>query len=117
MTPATTFPAVLEARLRSDGARPLLTFYDFATGERTELSVATYANWVAKTASLLTEELDLARGDRLRVDLPPHWLGPVFLGAAWTVGLVVLLGDDDAADGAGDTVVCGPDGLGRWTAA
>ena len=26
---------------------------------------------------------------RLRVDLPTHWLGPVFLGAAWTVGLVV----------------------------
>ena len=52
--------------------------------------MTTYANWVAKTASLLAEEHDLERGQRLRVDLPPHWLGPVFLGAAWTVGLVVV---------------------------
>ena len=37
--------------------------------------MATYANWVAKTSSLLVEELDLERGDRLRVDLPTHWLG------------------------------------------
>ena len=29
-------------------------------------------------------------GGSLRVDLPTHWLGPVFLGAAWTVGLVVV---------------------------
>ena len=28
-----------------------------------------------------------ARRRSLRVDLPTHWLGPVFLGAAWTVGL------------------------------
>ena len=59
------------------------------TGERVELSVATYANWVAKAASLLVEEQDLERGDVLLVDLPSHWLGPVFLGAAWTAGLAV----------------------------
>ena len=51
--------------------------------------MTTYANWVAKTASLLAEEHDLERGQTLRIDLPPHWLGPVFLGAAWTAGLVV----------------------------
>ena len=60
-----------------------MTFYDDDSGERVELSVTTYANWVAKTASLLVEEHDLERGDRLRIDLPAHWLGPVFLGAAW----------------------------------
>ncbi|MCD4534130.1 TIGR03089 family protein [Nocardioides sp. cx-169] len=104
----TTFPAVLARRLHSDGGRPLVTFYDDATGERVELSVTTYANWVAKAASLLVEELDLERGDRLRVDLPAHWLGPVFLGAAWTAGLVVS--DTDTPD----AVVCGPDTLDAW---
>ena len=53
-----TFPAVLAALLRADAARPLVTFYDDATGERIELSVATYANWVAKTAGLAQDELD-----------------------------------------------------------
>ena len=104
----TTFAAVLSARLRDEPGRPLVTFYDDASGERVELSVTTYANWVAKAASLLVEELDLARGDSLRLDLPPHWLGPVFLGAAWTAGLVVTDGDEQ------DAVVCGPDELERW---
>ena len=80
----TTFRDLLAARLRSRPGDPLVTFYDDVTGERTELSVATYANWVAKTASLLVDELGLDRGDRLLVDLPAHWLGPVFLGAAWS---------------------------------
>jgi uncharacterized protein (TIGR03089 family) len=103
----TTFPDLLAGLLRSDPGRPLVTFYDDATGERVELSVATYANWVAKTASLLVDELDLARGDQILVDLPTHWLGPVFLGAAWTAGLTLV-------DESPDAVVCGPDGLDRW---
>ncbi|WP_139978185.1 TIGR03089 family protein [Nocardioides litoris] len=107
----TTFAAVLSDLLRTDAGRPLVTFYDEATGERTELSVTTYANWVAKTASLLVEELDLERGSTLRVDLPVHWLGPVALGAAWSAGLV-LTGRDDP-----DAVLCGPDALPRWAAA
>jgi len=44
----------------------------------------------------------------LRIDLPPHWLSPVFLGAAWTVGLRVTTSD------APDAVVCGPDTLDAW---
>jgi uncharacterized protein (TIGR03089 family) len=103
----TTFSEVLTRQLRSDAGRPLITFYDDATGERVELSVTTYANWVAKVASLLVEEHDLERGQTLCIDLPTHWLGPVFLGAAWTVGLVV----DEAEP---DAVVCGPDALDRW---
>jgi len=109
----TTFAAVLQDRLRADPGRPLITFYDGETGERTELSVATYANWVAKTASLLVEECDLARRERLLVDLPAHWLGPVFVGAAWTVGLTVVF---DERPGTADAVVCGPEGVGRWAA-
>ena len=104
------FADVLARQLRADSSRPLFTFYDEATGERVELSVTTYANWVAKVASLLVEEGDLERGMRLRVDLPTHWLGPVFLGAAWTVGLVVTTDDDP------DAVVCGPDTLDDWAA-
>ncbi|RYP83702.1 TIGR03089 family protein [Nocardioides guangzhouensis] len=102
---AATFPALLQDLLRADPGRPLVTFYDDATGERVELSVATYANWVAKTSSFFVDELDLERGGTLRVDLPTHWLGPVFLGAAWNVGLQVV------PDGGADAVVCGPDGL------
>lgn len=108
----TTFADVLARQLRADSSRPLVTFYDDASGERVELSVATYANWVAKTASLLVDEHDLERGQTLCVDLPAHWLGPVFLGAAWTVGLVVV----GPEDGDPDAVVCGPDTLDRWAA-
>jgi uncharacterized protein (TIGR03089 family) len=109
----TTFADVLAREQRRDPGRPLVTFYDLASGERVELSVATYANWVAKTASLLAEEADLARGDRLLVDLPAHWLTPVFLGAAWTVGLTVVW---DEEDGPADGVVCGPGSVDQWAA-
>lgn len=104
----TTFSTLLADLLRREPGRPLVTFYDHATDERVELSVTTYANWVAKAASLLVEEHDLERGDRVRIDLPAHWLGTVFLGAAWTAGLVVT--DDDEAD----AVVCGPDTVEHW---
>jgi uncharacterized protein (TIGR03089 family) len=104
----TTFADVLARELRADGSRPLVTFYDFASGERVELSVTTYANWVAKTASLLVEEAGLERGQRLLVDLPAHWLTPVFLGAAWTVGLGVVW---DESDGEAHGFVAGPDSM------
>lgn len=104
----TTFAAVLATQLRREPGRPLVTFYDHATGERVELSVTTYANWVAKAASLLVEECDLERGMSIRLDLPTHWLGTVFLGAAWTVGLVVTDADEP------DAVVCGPGTLPDW---
>lgn len=104
----TTFAAVLAHQLRSEPGRPLVTFYDEASGERTELSVTTYANWVAKAASLLVDELGLERGQTLRLELPAHWLGPVLLGAAWTAGLVVVDDEDP------DAVVCGPETLPAW---
>jgi uncharacterized protein (TIGR03089 family) len=103
-----TFAEVLAAQLRRDPGRPLVTFYDHGTDERVELSVTTYANWVAKASGLLTDVADLERGMSLRIDLPPHWLSPVFLGAAWTIGLRVTTSDEP------DAVVCGPDGLDTW---
>jgi uncharacterized protein (TIGR03089 family) len=109
----TVFDDVLARRLQQDPGRPLVTYYDEASGERTELSVATYANWVAKAGSLLVAEVGLERGDRLRIELPAHWMTLVFLGAAWSTGLVVT---DAAGDGGRpDAVVTGPDGLERWS--
>ena len=102
-----TFSSVLADRVRRTPGDPLITFYDHASGERVELSAVTYDNWVSKAAGLLTEEHDLERGMRLCIDLPTHWLSPVFLGAAWTIGLVVT---DDAPD----AVVCGPQTLEHW---
>jgi len=106
----TTFSALLATQLRTNPGRPLVTYYDETTGERVELSVTTYANWVAKASALLVDEHDLERGDSLRIDLPPHWLSVVFLGAAWNAGLVVT---DSASP---DAVICGPDSLATWAA-
>lgn len=85
-----------------DPSRPLLTYDDRATGERVELSATTTANWVAKTSSLLVDELDAEVGTRVRVGLPSHWLRLVWLLAAWNVGAVVT--DHDA-----DIGVSGPE--------
>ncbi|WP_028656571.1 TIGR03089 family protein [Nocardioides sp. J54] len=114
MTPETTFADVLQRRLRNDPGQPLVTFYDHATGERVELSVTTWANWVAKAGSLLVDELGLERGDRLGIDLPPHWLGTVFLGAAWSAGLVVVPAPEPGGTPDLAAVVCGPDTVAAW---
>lgn len=107
MAPPSTFPDLLARLLRDGRSRPLVTAYDDTTGERTELSVVTYANWVAKTANLLTDELMLDPGDTVLLDLPPHWLSAVFLGGAWAAGIAVSRGAE--AGPAVSAVVCGPD--------
>ncbi len=48
---------LLTQAVADDPARPLITFYDDSAGERVELSVVTFANWVAKTANLLVDGL------------------------------------------------------------
>lgn len=83
--------ALLAAALAADGPRPLLTAYDDATGERTELSVATLANWVAKTANLVQDELGVEGGATVAVRLPLHWQAVVWLHAAWAAGQAVDL--------------------------
>lgn len=85
-----TTPAdLLHAELRRDAARPLLTWYDDATGERIELSVATAANWAAKTANLLADEHGLGPGDSIALMPSSHWLSVVVLLGAWTAGVAV----------------------------
>ena len=104
--PPSTYPELMAGLLREDAARPLVTFYDDATGERVELSVTTFANWVAKTASLAQDELGVEPGELVVVDLPTHWLGAVWLLAAWTAGHCVST-EPESADRAA-LVVCGP---------
>lgn len=109
---ATTFPALLAEALRRDAARPLVTFYDDATGERIELSVTTYANWVAKTAGLVQDELEVERGALVLLDLPTHWTGVVWLGALWTGGQTAT--DDRSLAEQAALVVCGPDRVAEY---
>ncbi|MFF9915853.1 TIGR03089 family protein [Streptomyces sp. NPDC013457] len=99
---------LLRSALAADPARPLVTFYDDATGERVELSVATFANWVAKTANLLQGELSASPGDRLALLLPAHWQTAVWLLACSSVGVTAEFGGDPAE---ADYVVAGPDTL------
>jgi uncharacterized protein (TIGR03089 family) len=97
--------SVLAAAVRRDPARPLLTWYDDATGERTELSGATLANWVAKTANLLVDGLGLVPGDRAGVRLPPHWQTAGVLLGCWSAGVSVVDPPDGGDASAGVDVV------------
>lgn len=83
---------LLRSALAADPGRPLVTFYDDATGERVELSVATFANWVAKTANLLQGDLGAGPGDRVSVLLLTHWQTAVWLLACSSVGVVADVG-------------------------
>lgn len=102
-----TLPGLFDSSVRRDGGRPFVTFYDDVSGERIELSHATTANWVAKTANLLVDEIDLEPGETVRVALPPHWLGIVWSLAAWSCGAAV----SSAESAGGDVAVVGPDTL------
>ncbi|RST11156.1 TIGR03089 family protein [Streptomyces sp. WAC05374] len=99
---------LLVSALKADPSRPLVTYYDDATGERVELSVATFANWVAKTANLLQDALSAEPGERVALLLPAHWQTAVWLVACSSVGVVADVGGDPAG---ADHVVAGPDRL------
>ncbi|MBC3762869.1 TIGR03089 family protein [Quadrisphaera sp. RL12-1S] len=97
--------ARLLARLRAqDSGRPRVTWYG-ADGERVELSARVLENWVAKTANLLVEELDVETGDGVVLALPAHWRTVAWRLALGAVGAEPVEDDDDArvavvADGA-----------------
>jgi uncharacterized protein (TIGR03089 family) len=105
----------LRLRVSHDGASPLITYYDLRSGERTELSAVTFANWVAKTANLL-DELGVAPRDAVRLDIaahaPGHWITYVWAAACWQVGAVVAA--PPFAGGAA-LIVVGPDWAGYET--
>jgi uncharacterized protein (TIGR03089 family) len=86
-----------DALMTASPAAPFVTYYDESSGERSELSVKSLANWVAKTHFLLTDELGLGPGDRAFVSVPLHWISvPVLLGCL-TAGVEL---SDDPADAA-----------------
>src|SRR3954468_7562935 len=84
-----TLDLLLASALRADPSGPFLTFYDDATGERVELSLTSLENWVAKTANLLVDELELEPGETVTVELPPHWQTAVISLAVAAAGGVV----------------------------
>ncbi|MGE3285562.1 MAG: TIGR03089 family protein [Pseudonocardia sp.] len=86
--------ALLEPLLAGPGAaRPLVTYYDDATGERIELSAVTTANWAAKAANLLRDDCDVEPGTRVGILLPAHWQTAAVLLAAWSCGAEVTSPD------------------------
>ncbi|MFC0439081.1 TIGR03089 family protein [Kutzneria buriramensis] len=115
--------ARLFAPLLSAPAKPLITHYDDALGSRIELSRATVANWAAKTANWLRDELDVEVGSPVSVALPSHWQTVGVLLGAWWCGahvvadpedaLVAFIGPDGSAPGAESVAVVALDPLGR----
>jgi uncharacterized protein (TIGR03089 family) len=100
-TPERLFAELLAAQ----PSRPFVTYYDEAIGERSELSVKSLANWVAKTHHLLGTELGLGPGDTALVALPAHWISvPILLGCL-TAGLELR------PDGATDVAFVSPETL------
>ena len=75
-----------------DPAQPLLTMY--AGGGRVELSGATTANWVAKSANLLVD--GLGGPQRVGLLLPLHWQTLALLFAGVATGATVVVAERPA---------------------
>jgi len=90
--------------MAANPAGPRITYYDDATGERIELSTATLANWAAKTANLLRDELGAGPGSRVAVLLPAHWQTAAVVFGAWWIGGEVVLGS--RSDVSADIALC-----------
>jgi uncharacterized protein (TIGR03089 family) len=90
--------AILDPILRADPVGPRITYYDDATGERIELSAVTLANWAAKTANLLRDELGAGPASRIAILLPAHWQTAAVLFGVWWIGAEAVLGADEPAD-------------------
>lgn len=105
MTP-TTVAQALRILLDGDPAQPLITYVGSAR-ERTELSVRTFENNVAKAANLLRDDADVSQGSRVALLLPPHWQSAVWLGACAATGCATWV-DGDPTDNRVDVSVTGP---------
>jgi uncharacterized protein (TIGR03089 family) len=88
--PITLSGAILDPLLRADPVGPRITYYDDATGERIELSGVTLANWAAKTANLLRDELGAGPASRVAILLPAHWQTAAVLFGVWWIGAEAL---------------------------
>lgn len=102
--------------------RPMLTYYDDVTGERTELTTVALGSWAARTAELLREGCRLEAGDRAAILLPPHWQTAAVLLGAWSAGITVSfrpwatagLTPQDGADEPLDAVFVSQTRLDSW---
>lgn len=94
-----------------DPGAPFVTYYDASTGERTELSSTSLANWQAKTANYLRDGLGIDQGARIALLLPLHWVVPIWLAAARSVGATIELASATEREGSPDVSVFGPTAL------
>jgi uncharacterized protein (TIGR03089 family) len=127
LTRTTLSAAILDPMLRADPVGPRITYYDDATGERIELSAVTLANWAAKTANLLRDELGGGPASRVAVLLPAHWQTAAVLFGVWWIGAEAVLDsaeadialctidrlDDADSTGTGEVAVLSLDAFGR----
>jgi uncharacterized protein (TIGR03089 family) len=102
----TTVAQALRILLDGDPAQPLVTYLGPA-GERTELSVRTFENNVAKAANLLLDDADVTDGSRVALLLPPHWQSSIWLGACAVTGCAAWI-EGDPTDSRVDVSVAGP---------
>jgi uncharacterized protein (TIGR03089 family) len=97
---STLSAAILDPMLRADPVGPRITYYDDAigaAGERIELSAVTLANWAAKTANLLRDELGAGPASRIAILLPAHWQTAAVLFGVWWIGAEAVLADPSAS--------------------
>jgi uncharacterized protein (TIGR03089 family) len=81
--------ALWRTQVARNGPRPFLTYHDFGTGERVELSYATMDNWTSKTANLIQDELLADPGSRFLLAAPPHWMSAIWAIAPLLCSAVV----------------------------
>ncbi|MGC3955919.1 MAG: TIGR03089 family protein [Propionicimonas sp.] len=100
---------LLAARVRSDGSRPLLTYYRPAAGERVEFSATSFANWVDKTANLLeTLGVEGRVAGPVSLSHPSHWMSLIWPLACWQRGLTYQAAAPPLSDEV-ELVVVGPE--------
>lgn len=105
--------AALEHRVRVSSSAPLITYYDVSLGERTELSVKTFANWVDKSVNLLSS-MDIDEQPRtvntLLMDHPGHWVALIWTIATWQYGGTICMTTAETTPSARhlDVAVIGP---------
>lgn len=111
MTSPRPVSELLSTAARTRGGTPLLTHYRPELAERTELSHASFANWVDKTANLI-EALDVDAESEVAVcvlaEYPAHWMSLIWPFALWQRGLPCDVRSRADAGGV-DLAVIGPD--------
>ncbi|MDN5899848.1 MAG: hypothetical protein L0H74_07260 [Brachybacterium sp.] len=105
VTPSSQTGSLLLRALEQTGPRPALAWYGEAA--RIELSGHVLANWVIKSIGHLHDEIDLAPGDEVVLDLPPHWKRLALALASWASGAAVTVLEREA--GASAEVPHGPE--------